>query len=140
MPSSLYFLAPAIALLFTKIGKMWSSYNLTHTWDWNRLVTSGGMPSDHSAVVCSLATIVGLINGVSDPSFAIAAVMAGIVMYDSVNVRLSTGTQGDALKALIAETKSGIRLDRIAYGHKISEMVIGSLIGVLAGLAVFYLL
>jgi hypothetical protein len=53
----------------------------------SRLVSSGGMPSSHSALVTGLATATGRIDGLGSAMFAIAFVLAAIVMYDAAGVR-----------------------------------------------------
>ena len=58
-----------------------------------RLVGSGGMPSCHSATVCSLATSTGIQFGVGSFEFAIATIFAIVVMYDAIGVRRETGNQ-----------------------------------------------
>src|SRR5947199_2048358 len=59
----------------------------------NRLVSSGGMPSSHSALVSSLATATGRLSGIDSAAFAIAFVLAAIVMYDAAGVRRAVSLQ-----------------------------------------------
>jgi uncharacterized protein len=67
------------------------------------LVTTGGMPSAHSALVGALATGVGLTKGWSSAEFAIASLFAVIVMYDAAGVRQAAGKQAKILNQLIEE-------------------------------------
>ncbi|CAO5023443.1 divergent PAP2 family protein [Microcystis aeruginosa] len=67
------------------------------------LVSSGGMPSAHSALVGALATGVGLQMGWSSSEFAIAALFAVIVMYDAAGVRQAAGKQARILNQIIDE-------------------------------------
>jgi acid phosphatase family membrane protein YuiD len=67
------------------------------------LVSSGGMPSAHSALVGALATGVGLQMGWSSAEFAIAALFAVIVMYDAAGVRQAAGKQARILNQIIDE-------------------------------------
>ena len=67
------------------------------------LVTTGGMPSAHSALVASLATGVGQSMGWSSPEFAIACLFAVIVMYDAAGVRQAAGKQARILNQMIDE-------------------------------------
>ncbi|EPF18817.1 MAG: divergent PAP2 family protein [Microcystis aeruginosa Ma_MB_F_20061100_S19] len=67
------------------------------------LVSSGGMPSAHSALVGALATGVGLKMGWSSAEFAIAALFAVIVMYDAAGVRQAAGKQARILNQIIDE-------------------------------------
>ena len=59
---------------------------ITKSFDPERLVGSGGMPSSHSATVCAMVVATGRYCGVSSPTFAIAAVLSIIVMYDAMGV------------------------------------------------------
>lgn len=51
------------------------------------------MPSSHSAVVTSLATMVGKSEGLNSPMFGIATIFAFVVMYDATGVRRAAGKQ-----------------------------------------------
>ena len=110
--------------------------------DLRNLYASGGMPSVHSAVVCSLATTALLVEGPNSPIFGITAILAAIVMYDSFGVRRSTGEQAAAINMLVESLDKGkIRLTgpaiklREILGHQPREVVIGALLGIgLAGL------
>ncbi len=64
---------------------------VTKSFDPERLVGTGGMPSSHSATVCGLATAVGINYGTSGIEFALACTFAIIVMYDALGVRRETG-------------------------------------------------
>lgn len=70
-------------------------------FDVERLFGSGGMPSAHSATVCSLAIAVSRECGVDSPMFAIAAVLAVVVMYDATGVRRSSGEQARVLNRIV---------------------------------------
>lgn len=86
-----------------------------------RLLTSaGGMPSSHSAIVCALATAVGIHDGVSSSLFAITLVLAVVVMYDAAGVRRAAGVQARILNQII---------DELFQGHPISETRLRELIG-----------
>ena len=101
------------------------------------LAPSGGMPSAHSATVVALASIVGLGQGVGSPAFAIAAWFAGVVMYDAVMVRYSSGEQGEAILAILKELKSNIKYPKVAKGHLPVEVIAGAIIGVSVAVVVF---
>jgi len=110
------------------------------------LYASGGMPSVHSAVVCSLATWAFIDGGLSSPLFGFAAVFAGIVMYDSFGVRRSTGEQARTLNQLITDLVVNGDLKnaddynelREILGHKPLEVVVGAGLGVFIAAAFGY--
>jgi acid phosphatase family membrane protein YuiD len=107
--------------------------------DFRQLYVSGNMPSGHSATVVALLTVIGLKDGVDSGLFAIAALLAAIVMYDAVMVRRSSGEQGTAIQALIQELKSAVKSPRSAKGHEPHEVAVGALIGLCVGLLTFFL-
>lgn len=112
------------------------------------LVTTGGMPSAHSALVAALATGVGQAAGWDSAEFAIAFVFALIVMYDAAGVRQAAGKQARILNQIIDEffqEDHEFNEDRLKelLGHTPMQVVVGSVLGVviswLAGLPELYL-
>jgi len=109
--------------------------------DFRYLYASGGMPSVHSAVVCSLAVTALLVSGAASPVFGFAVIFAAIVMYDSFGVRRSAGEQAAAINMLITSLdRSKIKLSdpdlhlREILGHQPKEVTVGAVLGVvLAG-------
>lgn len=105
--------------------------------DIRQLYLSGNMPSAHSATVMALVMVVGLRDGIQSGLFAVAALLAGIVMYDAIMVRRSSGEQGEAIQKLIREQKSQVALPRAAKGHTPIEVAVGAILGVAVGAVVF---
>src|SRR6266567_2708352 len=106
----------------------------------SRLVSAGGMPSSHSALVTSLATATGRVAGVGSPMFAIAVMLAAIVMYDAAGVRRAVSIQARILNQMIDEAFQGQpfaekRL-RELIGHTPVQVIVGALIGIVIGLLV----
>lgn len=108
---------------------------------WERLVGSGGMPSSHSATVCALASSSAAVYGPGSGQFAIAAIVAFIVMYDACNVRLETGKQAIAIKELqelfrnMGEDLSAEEKLKELVGHTLPQVLAGALLGILIGTA-----
>jgi len=94
------------------------------------------MPSAHSASVVALLTIIGLKDDISSPVFAVSLLFAAVVMYDAVMVRRSSGEQGEAVTRLIKESKSSIKLPRVAKGHTPLEVLAGAVVGLLVAFLV----
>lgn len=136
---SAYLIAAIVAWIVAQGLKYILASIKSKTFSRRQLYLSGGMPSAHSASVIALLVVIGLRDGIETPLFALAALFAGIVMYDAVMVRRSSGEQGDSLTQLIKETKSSVRIPRSAKGHTPMEVIVGSLIGFLIGLVVFFL-
>lgn len=104
----------------------------------NRLVSSGGMPSSHSALVTGLATATGRVAGVDSILFAITFVLASIVMYDAAGVRRAVSIQARILNQMIDEAFQGKpfaekRL-RELIGHTPTQVIVGGLLGIAVGL------
>ncbi len=106
----------------------------------SRLVSSGGMPSSHSALVTGLATAAGRVNGLSSASFAIAVVLASIVMYDAAGVRRAVSIQARILNQMIDEAFQGHPMAekrlRELIGHTPIQVFVGGLLGIGIGLLI----
>lgn len=115
-------------------------YDLVTTKQFNfkRIIGAGGMPSSHSAVVTSLATLIGKDFGVNSAFFAIALVFAFIVMYDACGVRRAAGKQAKVLNDIV--NTPGLTNVQVqeklqeALGHTPKQVFVGALIGLIAGL------
>lgn len=105
---------------------------------WHDLIVTGGMPSSHAAFVVSLATIIYLIEGAST-SFAVSLVLAFIVIRDAFGVRRSIGEEGHLLTQLIKKLKLKARI-HYALGHTPLQVFVGSLLGFITALLVYYFL
>lgn len=101
-----------------------------------QLYLSGNMPSAHSATTVALLVVVAGIDGVMSGVFAVAFLFTSVVLYDAMMVRRSSGEQGVALTALMKEQKSKVPYPRVALGHTPLEVAVGSLLGLVVGLAV----
>ncbi len=110
--------------------------------DFKRLLGDGGMPSCHSAVVTSVAISVGLIEGFNSSLFAVAAVMAIIVMHDASGVRLETGKQAKVIKDMsqFIESLNNIKFDddslKEFVGHTHLQVFMGAILGIVVALIV----
>jgi acid phosphatase family membrane protein YuiD len=105
-------------------------------FNWSYFVSSGGMPSSHSATVSALATSVGITYGINNVSFAIAAILAIVVMYDAAGVRRAVSRQAFILNRIMRELRQQRPRDlvekdlRELVGHSPFQVVIGAFIGV----------
>ncbi len=105
-----------------------------HRLDLKRLTGAGGMPSSHTALATALAFSVGKAAGWDSVIFAVAGVVAGIVMYDAAGVRRAAGKQAEAINQIIGDVYRGkqISQDRLKelIGHTPFEVLVGALLGV----------
>lgn len=108
---------------------------------WSDFVQSGGMPSSHSALMVSLSTIIALENGFFSVSFGIAAALTGIIIYDAMGVRRTTGQQTEAIKELAKAQKVKLKTDiTVSRGHTPIEAAAGSAVGVIVGFCCYAML
>ncbi|AZN41105.1 divergent PAP2 family protein [Paenibacillus albus] len=103
-------------------------------------VSTGGMPSSHSAAVCSLAASVGLVDGFHSSIFAIAVLFSVITMYDAMGIRRHAGTHATILNRIIRlfpahsnELQEDGALKEM-LGHRPIEVCAGALLGVVIGI------
>ena len=119
---------------------------LNKSFNKERLVGSGGMPSSHSATVCGLTTAAVIKYGVGSFEFAISFVLSMIVMYDAIGVRRETGKQAKLLNSILMENplklSAEVLQERLKeyVGHTPLQVVAGALLGVFLaiGISGFY--
>ena len=104
---------------------------LNKSFNPERLVGSGGMPSSHSATVCGLTTAALLKYGAGSFEFAVSFVLSMIVMYDAIGVRRETGKQAKLLNSILSENP--LKLNAEVLQEKLKEYVGHTPLQVLAG-------
>ena len=102
-----------------------------------RLIGAGGMPSSHTATVVALTVAVGRLEGLGSPLFAIAFILACVVMYDATGVRRAAGEQAKVLNKLMFEHKKDdppIDAEKALkefLGHTPLEVFGGAILGII---------
>ncbi len=113
--------------------KMIIFYITEKKWDIMRFIGAGGMPSTHSALSVCVATTIGLKEGWDSPLFALAMVIAFIIMADAAGVRRETGEQAKVLNKIILEFFKEIKLKdrrlKELVGHTPFEVIVGAFVG-----------
>ena len=104
---------------------------LNKSFNAERLVGSGGMPSSHSATVCGMTTAAMLRYGVGSFEFAVSFVVSMVVMYDAIGVRRETGKQAKLLNSILMENP--LKLNAEVLQEKLKEYVGHTPLQVLAG-------
>ena len=112
-----------------------------------RLAGAGGMPSSHSAVCCSVVLTAYFLYGFQSPAFALAFIMALIVMYDATGVRWAAGLHAKAINQIVEYLDSGdvnaqeknltdlIPKLNDSLGHRVIEVICGALLGIAIAVA-----
>ncbi len=133
-----FLIIPFSTWFFIQLFKVIWDLIVTHKFDFKRILGAGGMPSSHSAVVTSLATMIGKTQGLTSPIFALSVIFACVVMYDAAGVRRAAGKQAKLLNKLI-ETPGLTNLqvqEKLVevLGHTPIQVFAGALIGIIVGI------
>ncbi len=105
-----------------------------------RIIANGGMPSSHASSVCALCTASVIAYGFASFQFAVAALLALIVMNDAFGVRYETGKHSKVLKKLLKDVDVDCDVElKVAVGHTPLQVLVGAALGVAISLALKYL-
>ena len=127
------FIIPIIVGVITQLTKF-VIFSLKHGWDWKYAMTHGHMPSAHTAFIVSLVTSVGYYEGYNTGAFAVAVILAIIVIDDAARLRMYMGDQGRYLNMLIRQLNvNEEQFPRLKerVGHRVSEVIVGGILGIL---------
>ncbi|KAL6544495.1 hypothetical protein OROMI_023357 [Orobanche minor] len=133
-PANISLVSALLACAIAQFLKPFTTWLKDKKWDSRRMLSSGGMPSSHSATVTALATAIGLEEGAGGASFAIAVVLACVVMYDATGIRLHAGRQAELLNQIVCELPpehpvANVRPLRDSLGHTPLQVAAGALLG-----------
>lgn len=95
------------------------------------LIGYGGLPSNHSAIVSSMATLIALKEGIHHPAFGVAVTLSFIVILDASSLRRQVGKHATVINKLATNISSGHSYLRERMGHTPIEILAGVLTGVL---------
>jgi acid phosphatase family membrane protein YuiD len=126
-------LTAVTAMLLAQVFKTLIDYWRTKSWQKALLLSTGGMPSSHSALVSALTLSIGFHEGFGSALFTVSAVLMMVVMYDAAGVRRAAGKQAEAINFLFSKLEGqGLVLDKKLkelLGHKPIEVIAGALLG-----------
>lgn len=133
-----FLLVPFLTWFGIQLFKLIWDLVTTKKLNLKRLMGAGGMPSSHSAVVVSLATMIGRSQGVNTPIFALSIIFAFVVMYDACGVRREAGKQAHILNEIIktpglSSVEVSEKLVEL-LGHTPFQVFAGAVIGLIIGL------
>lgn len=135
-----YIIVPLFIWFFIQLFKVFYDLVTTKKFNFKRILGAGGMPSSHSAVVTSLATMVGKEFGIDSAIFAISLIFAFVVMYDAAGIRRAAGKQAKLLNKIV-ETPglTGVEVSEKlveVLGHTPIQVLVGAMIGVIVGITI----
>lgn len=139
-------MAACIAWLLAQLIKTAIDLVLYGSFNPERMVGSGGMPSSHSSTVCALATTSVLQYGVASFQFSVTFILAMVVMYDAAGVRRETGKQAVVLNRLLRDTPLPWKDDILdqnlkeLVGHTPLQVSAGAVLGVAVALFMWFVI
>jgi hypothetical protein len=110
-------------------------FSLRHGWNIKNTLSHvgyGHMPSAHTGFVTSLVTSVGYYEGLHSGAFAVAVILAIMTIDDSIRLRMYIGDQGMYLNRLVEHMHLGkeeFPKLKERMGHRISEVIVGGILG-----------
>ncbi len=131
----LHLLLPIIAFSIAQGTKFILKTRRQKKFNWRNIFSYSDMPSGHTAVVISLTTITGLIEGIDSALFAITFVFSTIVITDAIGFRNYLGQHGKTLNILVKDLEEDDFLDDTypllleKIGHTPIQVIIGAFIG-----------
>jgi hypothetical protein len=135
-------IAALVAWTTAQILKVPIAYFRTRQWSWAPLLTVGGMPSSHSALIVGATNAVGLYYGYASPIFALGVALTMIVTYDAAGVRRQAGMHAERINVLFDELLKGHMWDenelREVLGHTPLEVLAGTIWGLLMTFVVWW--
>lgn len=134
--------AGAIALATAQMLKTLTHMVLARRINFRVAVGTGGMPSSHTALVVSVTTTVGLLQGLNSLLFDVCVVFSAVVMYDATGLRQAAGRQAAVVNKMMDElwaerTVKEARLKEL-LGHTKLEVLGGAVYGVLVAFLVHF--
>lgn len=105
-----------------------------------RFISTGGMPSAHSAFVAALTVSVGLVEGWGSGAFTVAVVLAAVVVFDALRLRRIVDRHSRLLQELVTLLPEGRRgFTPMVVGHSVGEVAAGVAAGAGMALAAYLL-
>ena len=130
-----------LAWFLAQLIKVLLDLLLLRQFNAGRFISSGGMPSSHSALVVACTTAIGRLYGVGEPVFALSAVLSVVVMYDACNVRRSAGDTAKLVNQILQHVERLTAQDfaedlKEVMGHTPLQVTAGAVLGLVVGLMV----
>jgi hypothetical protein len=130
-------LIPALtAWALAQIIKIPLDYIRTRKLNWRLILTTGGMPSSHSALVTACSYGIGLREGFDSALFALSIAVAMVVIYDATGIRRQAGKHARIINTIIQDLASGHPLKEEQLREMLGHTPLQALGGVLLGLLI----
>ncbi len=135
--------AAVLAWFIGQFLKFPLEYLLNKQWNWGIIISAGGMPSSHSALVTAVTLSIGLQVGFNSPLFALAAAVSMIVIYDAAGVRRQAGIHAERINEMMKTFLESHQFPedelKEVLGHTPFEVISGVLLGILISLLLYWM-
>ena len=134
------FIIPVLVGFITQIVKL-AIDGIPKNLNWRHIFFDyGGMPSSHTALVASLATVIALREGLDSAAFAVSFILMVLVIRDAAGLRRELSRNAILTNLVAKEVFKGKKSDyeklSVCVGHTFSQIIAGLIIGV--ALATFF--
>jgi uncharacterized protein len=135
-------IAGIIPWFLAQFIKVPTHYLVHKEWKFGLWLSTGGMPSSHSALVAGITLGAGLYDGFDSAGFAVAFALAMVVAYDAAGIRRQAGFHAERINFLVNELFSGHPLSeenlKEVLGHSPSQVFGGITLGLLVSWLLWY--
>jgi acid phosphatase family membrane protein YuiD len=137
-------IAALSSILLAQVVKVPIYLTTNRSWNPKLALSTGGMPSSHSAAVCSLTTAIGIVEGISSSAFAISVVLSAITMFDAAGIRRHAGIHATFINRLLAAEPSIVMADdnpktlKELLGHQPIEVIAGAFFGIIVSVLLYW--
>lgn len=134
-------ISAVIACVTAQLIKPFIAVLMGYRFDRHMFVTTGGMPSSHSATVTALTASIAISEGVGSIAFALSLVFAFVVMHDAMGIRQEAGKQAEVInewsKILSRIHDDGVFSQehlKTMLGHSFPQVLAGMIYGLAVGI------
>ncbi|MBQ9520372.1 MAG: divergent PAP2 family protein [Acholeplasmatales bacterium] len=151
-PAMMVFTISTLSMLTCQLLKFLIGLMREREAKWYMLISTGGFPSSHTGFTVALCVSLGIFQcytqGQVDWSFAVALVYMCVIIHDAMGVRLEASKHAVILNNM-AENYTEEEKQKLGYGkkghlkemlgHHGTEVLGGVLVGVIFGIAGFFI-
>lgn len=130
-----YLMTPFLAWFIAGLTKF-AINSIKHKQMAFKYIGYGGLPSNHSAIVTSIAALIAIKEGINHPAFGVSVALAFIVMLDAHTLRRQVGKHAVLLNKLSASLE-GNHIVRERMGHSLFEIAAGAMVGIVVAFSVW---
>lgn len=135
----------ALSMIIAQLSKLFTKYFVKKEWDFNVILSTGGMPSSHTSLVTTLSLTLGLIYGFASTEFAISFVFGAVIVHDAMGIRYEAGKHASVLnrisediKYILGKEDDSEKRFKELLGHHPIEVFGGFLLGIVVALVGYY--